>query len=160
MESSSNFLYAGVVVDSSTSRMICDGHQQYIPMPFQARLLSKDTEFCLLSKQIAPPKSFFDAGASSCAGAGIDFVAVISFVSNRRLCDEKLLQLGGTKEGYGLPTSKTALNKLRSRLLLDANKKFVPVWEIKLKHIVEPHVIKNYKSFSSSSTSGLDQAFC
>ena len=114
----------------------------------------------MLSKQIAPPKSFFDAGASSCAGAGIDFVAVISFVSNRRLCDEKLLQLGGTKEGYGLPTSKTALNKLRSRLLLDANKKFVPVWEIKLKHIVEPHVIKNYKSFPSSSTSGLDQAFC
>lgn len=109
------FLFAGVVVDTETAKNICQGKQRFIAMPFQSRVLSKQTDFCLLSKDVIKC-DFFSGGTGN--ASHIKLTAVITFVSNRRLTHEKLVALGQTDDGYGLPSTTSAVTKLKKNFSL------------------------------------------
>ena len=132
------FAWVGLIQDPATVRAICSGKQDLIAMPFQCRTLPKDQLFFLLEREVKK-SSPFEAGAGQ--SLGVKLAAVLKFVANRRIQEEKFESMG-----RGLPTSAKAVSTLRKNYCMDPSKKVWPVWEIALDRELTPATIKLYKS--------------
>ena len=152
-----NTVYSAVAVDELAWDAISSGKQTMVLMPFQCRTIPKQGVFFVLVRPPVVPvtTSEFFSGAKH-RDLSPRLVGSVSFISNRRLDDAKVLQMGQSLPD-SFPATPADLEKLRREMGRDckdtaASKKPSWIaWEIQCCHAVQPTRLHNLRDEESQA---------
>ena len=139
-----NTVYSGLAVDELAWDAISSGKQSMVLMPFQCRAIPKQGIFFVLTRPpVAPvtPAQFFSGMKHNDMTPRL--VGSISFISNRRLDEAKVLQLGQSLP-HSFPADDTELQLWRRKFGKEGkdtatNKKLHWIaWEIQFCQKIQP----------------------